>query len=135
MSEIPKANIDNFDWVTARSQCSLRMVYERLKLDVKDYIQKRNALIPSQADYSFQFVPGGGNSFTVLIGGFPKVQESVTFQLSEKCIEVQKQDAPMFDATVGLNNDGECVMRINGQDYRPWQAAKLALERLFFEIV
>jgi hypothetical protein len=133
MNDNPKTNVEKFDWVTARSECSLANVYEKLKLDIQADMETRNALRPELAHYAFKF-SSGSRSFTVLIIS-NKVHESVTFHLAEKCIEVQTQDAPMFEATVGLNADGECVLRIKGQDYRPWQVAKLALEHLFFEVI
>jgi hypothetical protein len=40
----------------------------------------------------------------------------------------------MFIATVGLNDAGECVLFVNGQERKRWQVLKLALDHLFFEV-
>jgi hypothetical protein len=125
--------VRRFDWVSARSECSLASVYEKLKLEIQNDVETRNHLRPELPHYGFKFI-GSSKSFTVLIEG-NKLHKSVTFQLAGKIIEVQSEEAVMFNASVGLNDEGECVLRVNGEDRTTWQVAKMALERLFFETV
>jgi hypothetical protein len=132
MSESAKVDTEGFDWVTERSLCSLPKVYEKLRLDIQRDVKTRNALRSPTEQYVFETV-GNGGSFAVLLHA-NKVHKSITFSLGDKCIEVQNENAKMFDATVGLNDDGECMLLVNGQERRLWQVRKLALEQLFFGV-
>lgn len=62
------------------------------------------------------------------------VNAKVRFQQSSHSIEVRGIDgAPSFDATLTLNGDGECRVRIGGEEYELWRMRQMALEKIFFE--
>jgi hypothetical protein len=129
----------NFDWVRARKLCSLGTIFEMLRLSVKDDIDTRNSMrkpitpdVPGVFMYRFDMA-GNGRNFTVILTG-EKIHKSVTFALADTFIEIQNESAVMFKATIGLNDDGECTFRIDGQDRNSWQLRKMALEGLFFSI-
>jgi hypothetical protein len=132
-------NVQEFDWVTARKNCCLGTVFEALKLSIKGDIEKRNLMrkpyledIPNAFMYKFDMT-GTSKSFAVILTG-QGIHGSVTFVLSDSCIEVQSESAVMFRATIGLNDDGDCAFYVNGQERQSWQIRKEALEKLFFAI-
>jgi hypothetical protein len=123
---------DAFDWVTQRSECSLPKVYQKLKMEVEGNVTTRNVLRSHGEHYTFTFVSGNGR-FSVITEA-SKVHKAVDFILSEKCIEVSSEGSVMFQATVGINDDGECVLFVNREERKRWQVIKLALDQLFFEV-
>jgi hypothetical protein len=129
---------ENFDWVKARKLCSLGTAFEILRLFVKGDIDTRNSMrksyIPDVNAFMYKFdITGNDRNFTVILTG-QKLHKSVTFTLTEACIEVQSESATMFKTTVGLNDEGECAFFVGGQERKSWQIRKMALDQLFFDI-
>jgi hypothetical protein len=50
-------------------------------------------------------------------------------------IEVRDANDKTFQATVGLNDDGACVLYVDGKEHSSWHVRKLALDDLFFSFV
>jgi hypothetical protein len=123
----------NFDWVKERAKCSLIEVYHQLRQDAQENIKSRNAMRPELAHYGFKYVSTSSNRFSVITESNAN-NKAVDFLLSEKQIEVLSEKEPLFVATVGLNNEGECVLYVRGQELKRWQLLKLALDKLFFEV-
>jgi hypothetical protein len=124
---------DTFDWVTARSLCSLRKVFETLTLEVQGDIETRNNLRPDGAQYKFNFVRKENAATVFLEANTP--HWFVKFILLDKKIEVRDQnDKLMFETTVTLNNEGECRLLVKSMEYTLWQVRKLALEQMFFSV-
>ncbi len=131
----------NLNWVEARGACKLSTVFEQLRADVMSDIEQRHNLrkatvpeVNGAFGYRFEIVRSS-NSFTVLLhaGGIHK--KSVTFILADAHIEVQNENSKLFDATIGLNDRGECTFRVKEQECYSWQIRKMALEELFFNFV
>jgi hypothetical protein len=124
--------MSEFDWVTARSECSLVTIFERLKLQLQDDVDKRMALRgEAPFNYAFKLVIDGKGAAVVLEG--PGLYDSTLFRLTNKAIEIMDKDGKVkFAATPTLNDDGECRLSINGQELDLWQFRKKALETLFF---
>ena len=55
-----------FDWVTARSLCSLPKVFKELRSQVEEDVKTRNALRPNNSPYEFS-IADSGDGFTVLL--------------------------------------------------------------------
>ena len=128
---------ENFDWVTARSHCSLGEVFEKLRQQVKADVEKREAMRTERSGigsyFAFKFVQSGGDSFTAMAEG-TKVDERVRFECDRNAITAKgKYGKPNLMATLTLSNDGECRVMIGGREYDLWQFRKMALEHLFFE--
>ena len=126
---------ENFDWVTALSACSIAVVFERLRLQVKSDIETREAMreIPKDQHYAFQFV-SNEREFSALVQGH-KIHRSVIFSLSlpSQSIKVRdEKDILLFDATTTINDEGECRLKVKGHERELWQARKMALEGLLF---
>jgi hypothetical protein len=122
----------NFDWVTALSECSVAQVFEVLRLQVKSDIETREALRPqTHRHYAFKFV-SNGRTFAALVEGH-KVHRVVRFGLEAQSITVRDdKETVVFTATTTLNDDGDCRLKINGQERELWQVRKMALEGLLF---
>jgi len=127
---------EDFNWVKAYADCSVAQVFESLRSQVKRDVATREEIRDRRdSHYSFRFASEPW-SFTALVEG-NQVHRTVTFTLKDKKILIQNNDEknPLsLEISVGLNNDGLCVARINDQEYEFWQIRKKALEKLFFVV-
>src|ERR1700693_1816609 len=124
-------DMSKFDWVTARSSCSLPKVFKELMLQVEEDVKTRNALRPDNSPYEFS-VAENGPDFTVTLEA-KDVHRSITFSLGEHAILVRddKRDQ-MFEVTLTFSDEGECRLNV-GKDQRDlWQVRRMALEELLF---
>jgi hypothetical protein len=119
---------EDFDWVTARAHCSPVAVFEKLRLQVKADVQIRNKLLINQRD-AFSVIENG-DSFSVIVPSNPLPK--ITFSLVDVEIVVDRKGRLLCEATLTLCDDGECRVKIDGQERDFWQMRKLALEELFF---
>ena len=106
-------------------------------MEIQHDVDTRNAMRPAIPQFGFEYafeLVGDENCFTVHLHAY-KVHKSVTFKLADGHIEVQDSDAKAFHATVGLNDDGLCMLYVDGQERSSWHLRKLALDHLFFGIV
>lgn len=126
--------MSEFDWVTARANCSIGLLFEQLKVQVEKDIAARQARTQGPPFYySFRF-KFENDAIIALVEGH-KIHESVTFRLSNQAIEVMGKDGELlFSATATLNNDGDCRLRVNGEELELWQFRKKALEDLLFVV-
>jgi hypothetical protein len=122
---------ENFDWVTARAECSAGKIFEKLKLQVQENVKVRKSLLPSERHYSFEFVESGGTAFSVAVIG-NDIHDSVRFHLGDEKIKVRSGNRE-YELFATLCNDGECRVKMNGDEYDLWQVLKMALEDLLFK--
>jgi hypothetical protein len=122
----------DFDWVTARSKCSLGVLFEVLKAELQEDVDKRMALFGgAPSNFGFR-IASSNNSVSVLLEGIG-VRDSVVFQLTATAIEVKDRSGALkLSATPTLNDNGECRLKINGEEKELWHLRKIALEELFF---
>lgn len=125
---------EKFDWVTARKDCSLETIFEKLRLGVKGDVEKRQGFSGSTGDgfvEKFTFV-SIAERFSATFST-PIARRTVIFSLGNDCIHVSDEtDKELLRATVTLNNDKLCRLVINGEELEEWQFRKKALENLFF---
>jgi hypothetical protein len=120
-----------FDWVTERSSCALPKVFKALRLQVDEDVKIRNALRPDNSPYKFSVAENGGD-FTALLEA-KDVQRSVIFSLAEHAILVRDETGdPMFEVSATFSDEGECRLKVNGEDRALWQVRRMALEELLF---
>ena len=124
---------ENFDWVSARSKCSIGEVFEILRQQVKQDVETRVALRKPGVESFFTFkVVEAGPFFSAIAEGH-KIFKRVSFEWDAKSLRVQGDDGrPNLTATLTLSNDGVCRIKVDGQEYDLWQFRKMALEDLFF---
>jgi hypothetical protein len=137
----PKNGSSKFDWVTARSSCSLANVFKTLRLQVEEDVKTRNALRPANSPYEFSVAESNGGFAVVLKGKELKakdlkakdVQRSVVFTQAEHAISVYDGiGSPMFDVTLAFDEAGDCKLNVNGESRDFWQVRRMALEELLF---
>jgi len=130
-----KTDQGQFDWVTERSLCSVARVFEQLGLEIQQDVDTRNAMRPAIPQFGFEYafeMVGDENGFAVHLHAY-QVHKSVTFKRAD--IEVQDANGKTFQATVGLNDAGACMIYVDGKESSSWHLRKLALDHLFFGIV
>jgi len=129
----------SFDWVKARAECSASLSFQELRLQVRADVKARDSRSDKDPRLHFSFNEGDANSFMVIATtfapGVPSTTQSVSFVLKGYNIEIIGDQVVMFRASVALNNDGQCVFKINEEGYTCWQVRKMALEELFFGVV
>jgi hypothetical protein len=59
----------------------------------------------------------------------------VEFTLTLESISVKNSEGLLFDATIGLNDDGDCKVNIFGKQYDLWQVQRKALEPVLFKTI
>ena len=124
-------DLSKFDWVTARSSCSLPKVFKELRLQVEEDVKTRNALRPDNSPYEFS-VAENGSEFTVLLEA-KDVRRSVTFSLADHAISVRDDKGnQMFDVTLSFSDEGECRLNAGKEERNIWQVRRMALEELLF---
>jgi hypothetical protein len=124
-------DVSKFDWVTARSSCSLPKVFKDLLLQVEEDVKTRNALRPNNSPYQFS-VAATGPDFKVLLEA-EDLHRSVIFTLGEHAILVRDDNGnQMFEVTLAFNDKGECKLKVNEKERDLWQVRRMALEDLLF---
>ena len=122
---------EEFDWVTARSQCSLPNVFKTLLLEVEEDVKKRNALRPNNSPYEFKVIENG-DDFRVVLEA-KDVRRSVIFQLAEHSISVRDElGTRMFEVTLSFSDEGKCRLKVDDVERELWQVRRIALEELLF---
>jgi hypothetical protein len=130
--------MSEFDWVEKRFHCSLGEVFENLRAEVDGDVRKRQELLdPSERSFwTFNF-RSSDRSFTAWVRSRDTdVHKTVEFRLEATHISIRRPEpAKIILASVTLNNEGRCILKIVDEEYERWQLRKLALEDLFFNFV
>src|ERR1017187_7116640 len=121
---------ENFDWVTARSECSLTKVFGRLSLGIQSDVEIRKEL-PSD-DWKFDFFPQQPRAFMVTRQNSRGDHRQVDFLIKDGTIAILGTGVS-FAARPGLNTSGRCTLMVNGQELELWQVRRMALDGLFFD--
>jgi hypothetical protein len=129
-----EAAMSGFEWVKARAECSIGLIFDQLKTQVQKDIDTRQTLSKGPPFYyGFRFKIENDTIIALVEGN--RLHESVTLRLSGNAIEVTGKDGKLlFSGTVALNKDKECRLRVNGDELELWQFRKKALEDLLFSI-
>jgi hypothetical protein len=122
----------DFDWVRARSECSLPKIFERLFAGAQSDVDARNGVArETREGLSFE-ASRDGNRILVTRGGSEKIR-LVKFTLAANSIDIEGEGSELI-ATPGLNPAGNCTLMVNGAELELWQVRRTALERLFFGV-
>jgi len=120
-----------FDWVSQRYSCSLPAVFKELRTQIEQDVKTRNGLRPNNAPYEFSLVDHNGG-FRVLLKG-KELEMGVSFSLGEHAILVRDdKGVEMFAVTLTFDDQGECRLKVNGENCSYWQVRRMALEELMF---
>ncbi len=128
----------NFDWVTARQQCSLQEVFEALRLGIREDVERRNSNLPGNRTPAAPILKIAERAKTIRVYWHDMYQQYaglfVEFTLAAQTIIVKDHDQVLFEAAIGLNDDGDCKVDIFGKQYDLWQTRRKALEKLMFDV-
>ena len=134
MTEKVEKDTTKFDWVTERSSCALPKVFKALRLEVEEDLKTRNALRPDNSPYQFSLADNGG-AFSALMDA-KDAHKSVIFSLAEHAIVVRDdKGGTMFEVSSSFSDEGECRLKVNGEERALWQVRRMALEELLFREV
>jgi hypothetical protein len=126
----------DFDWVTARAQCSPLNMYELLKAEAQKNVETMEAVAKSRGEQGGLALHVNDGSFAVIRRGHFR-EIGVRFTLRQETIEVEsvglRSNKP-FSATLTLKDSGECRLLVNGDQLDRWQFLRRALEPLFFPV-
>lgn len=128
--------LEQFDWVAARNECSAVKMFLCLRHDVEQDVTKAKALFqPSHRVFDFK---QQGDTFTVFEGLRPI--RTVTFSLDDsRTFIVVEQDngdgqSKTFRVALTLNKDKQCRFLLDDEELESWELRKKALESLLFLI-
>ena len=120
-----------FDWVKARSACTLPKIFKDLRLCVEQDVKTRNSLRLKTAAYEFAVAESDGG-FKVLLKS-DALSAAVTFTLADHAILVRDSTGTsMFEITLHFTDKGECKLMVDGEEREMWQVQRMALEELMF---
>jgi hypothetical protein len=128
---------NDFDWVTARNGCSIRKVFETLRLQIENDIKIRNESLQSDQKrhygYSYGIATAVGG-FRVFLEGVVGMHQTVAFSITQKgsILASDEEGNTVIEGTPTISDDGKCRLKVNGQERELWQIRKMALEDLFF---
>jgi hypothetical protein len=127
----------NFDWVAERSKCSVREMFEQLKLGIKQDVEAINKTIQGnqQRDSRSTFKTAESLKTIKVFFDNPFNQGwSVVFTLAGNVIRVSdgETNQPLFNVGIGLNVEGDCRFKLGEKECDSWEVRRKALEELFF---
>jgi len=124
--------MENFDWVSARHNCSAGIIFRLLKDHVEEDTKKRQELRPRGDTTMFRFESDTAASFFV----FKQRESGVTavkFTLQhDRIIAFDDNQRELVSASVGLDGAAGCKLFVAGQFVEEWEFRKRALDGLFF---
>ena len=127
----------DFDWVMERSKCSVAIEFFELReLADKNATLRSRQVSSTNIGFQVLVTPGNNNQFVVRRFG-ENSDAQIAFNLnSDHILIVDPVNNREFKVTVGLNDDGECRFRVNGEgEFQLWHVLKKALDGLFFDVV
>lgn len=123
----------DFDWVTARANCSLVGVYERLREQVRRDVEILESLQADAARTNRLEFHSNEDGFRVTTRR-GKSSLLIRFVLRETAVEVSNIEGTVtLSGAATLSDDGQCRLRVDGRDVELWQFRKRALESFFFD--
>jgi hypothetical protein len=128
----------DFHWVLARFKCSVSEIFQQLDVGIRDDVEKRQTLADTnKEDVRFSVSANiSGSRFSV------SRLDNVLYQLHMQYVyfERHRNEIQVLDnkheivlrATLTLNNEGECKLKVGDEELDQWQFRRKALEELFF---
>ena len=134
----PDNTPEQFDWVSAQAACTAAVMFERLRVGVKQDVERRNALVAlddrsrfefSEDDEAFDVARLEGSRFSD-----PRIAALVRFERAGRRINVRGEDVDVdFTAILTLDPAGQCRFAVGEALYAEWEIRRMALELLFFD--
>jgi hypothetical protein len=121
----------DFDWVTARGECSVKSMFVSLLVGVRADVTARNKLAKPKT-VRFE---GQETMRTFIVARYDDLQDGIataTFGYDGDKLTVLLNGTLKAEATLTLNKKRECRLLVNGEELEQWQFRKMALESIFF---
>ena len=123
-----------FDWVAARSACTLPKVYRQLMAEIEEDVKVRNAQRPDNSPYEFS-MEEKGPQFSVILKA-ADFRRAITFCYEDHAIiVVDASGNQMFEVTLLFTDDGKCRLKAKEENRDSWQVRRMALEDLLFRTI
>ena len=125
--------MSRFDWITARSNCTVGAVFRQLEEDVQADLSGFAKVSPGSAQ-SCAFQQCTDDRFAVM----RHQNHMVVFEIADTKIRIARwaylgEETPLMVLAVSLDDDGMCVLiDEDGNSLKPWQVRRRALEETFF---
>jgi hypothetical protein len=125
----------DFDWIAVRGNCSIRQMFEELRLGITQDVEAINEQTrPNNPHSVFKMV---GDKKLIKVFEDDPYQDggpSILFVLADNAISVRdgETNRPIFDISISLNDEGECRFVVDGKERDSWQIRRKALEGMFF---
>ena len=129
---------DQVEWVSAKAQCTAAVMFERLRVGVKQDVERRNALVRLDEGSRFEFSEDSEGFDVARLEGARftnhKVAALVRFERAGPRINVRGEDVDVdFTAVLTLDPAGQCRFVVGEALYAEWEVRRMALELLFFD--
>jgi hypothetical protein len=123
-----------FDWVAARSGCTLPKFFRQLMAEVEEDVRERNAMRPENSPYEFS-VEEKGPQFSVILQA-ADFRRSIKFCYEDHAVTVfDASGNQMFEVTLTFSDDGKCRLKAKEENRESWQVRRMALEDLLFRTI
>jgi len=124
----------DFDWVTARRQCSEIFVFEQLRREAEANVARRNEFpAGGQATISFN---DDKYMFFVLREDIPRIRRWVRFESNNQDgegIHITNSEDKTFIVHLALDDEGECKLSLGDDELLDrWQLLSRMLQGVLF---
>ena len=136
MNEKVNRKPSDFDWVSVRGGCSVRQMFEELKLGITQDVAAINKHRRPMSEQVHTFKIVGDNKLIKVFedDSYSDDAPSVLFVLAGNVIKVKDGETGKvaFDISISLNDEGDCRFTVEGKEQDSWQVRRRALEGIFF---
>jgi hypothetical protein len=132
--EIPKA----YNWVKARSACSVDQLFLLLAQTIKADVEAANALTPNHQNFKYATPTTDRIVVVRPVNGGQYTAGAIVFRRTVTAIEAidmpkdPSTEQVMFSGIPSLDVGGECRLEVEGEPLELWQFSRRALEPFFF---
>jgi len=119
-------------WVRARASCYPEHVFKQIEVGVQDDIDVVNSDRNLEDPARFMLQKNSSGNFFTVYRTVNRVMREVKFHLTKDGLHITTDAGEKIDATLTLNNYGQCRLKVKGEELEQWQVRRLALEGLFF---
>ncbi len=129
MEEVPQV----FDWVTARSKCSVQVMFTLLMETIDCDVKATQAL----SGMRIEFNPvAKGKTVVARLTPENVAVATIIFESTKKGVLVSRggpaRKEELFTAIPSMQADGRCRYEVNEAPLELWQVSRRALEPVFF---
>lgn len=121
----------NLNWIKARADCSVAQVFKQLELGARNDVEEANEQ-RKPGDHHVFSVSAEPGRFSVVRASRSARPVSVDFSLEGEEIVARVGNEIKLTATITLNNEGRCMLVVDGEELEQWNIRRMALEDLFF---